>query len=222
MKKRGGRMEYEVRRSKRRTLVITVSEGKVLVKAPLGLSDAAIGSLLESKRSWIEKKLQAQTDPKFSSVREGLKILDAGAVKVVVFGTEKNFETADTFYLKDKTAVRKYFERTRGWILKEVLFELTKMTGTVPQSVGLHDFKARWGSCDTAGNIKLNWRLSMLPPRLRDYVLIHELCHLKEMNHSAAFWRLVGRYCPQYRELRKELKEYSFLTLLYRSGGQAG
>lgn len=198
-------------------MVITVSEGKVLVKAPTGISDAAIASFLENKRTWIEKKLQAQTNPKFSDIRSGLKILDAGTEKQLVFGVQKNSETSDTFYLKDFRAVRKYFEKTRGWILTEMLYELSKKVGMVPQSVALYDFKARWGSCDVKGNIKLNWRLTMLPPPLRDYVLIHELCHLKEMNHSAAFWRLVARYCPNYKTLRKELKVYAFLTLLYRA-----
>lgn len=210
-------MEYSIQRSRRRTLVITVSEGKVFVKAPIGISDAAIVSFVENKRTWIEKKLQAQGNPKFSQIRGGLKILDAGAEKQVVFGGQKNFETSDTFFLKDFRAVRKYFEKTRGWILTEMLYEFSKKVGMVPQSVALHDFKARWGSCDVGGNIKLNWRLTMLPPQLRDYVLIHELCHLKEMNHSAAFWRLVARHCPNYKTLRKELNSYAFLTLLYRS-----
>ena len=210
-------MEYSIQRSRRRTLVITVSEGKVFVKAPIGISDAAIVSFVENKRTWIEKKLQAQENPKFSQIRGGLKILDAGAEKQVVFGGQKNFETSDTFFLKDFRAVRKYFEKTRGWILTEMLYEFSKKVGMVPQSVALYDFKARWGSCDVGGNIKLNWRLTMLPPPLRDYVLIHELCHLKEMNHSAAFWRLVARHCPNYKTLRKELKSYAFLTLLYRS-----
>lgn len=209
-------MEYSIQRSRRRTLVITVSEGKVMIKAPTGISDATIAAFMENKRGWIEKKLQAQADPKFSQIRSGLKILDAGQEKQVVFGGQKNFETSDTFFLKDFRAVRKYFEKTRGWILTEMLYEFSKKVGLVPQGATLHDFKARWGSCDAEGKIKLNWRLTMLPSSLRDYVLIHELCHLREMNHSAAFWRLVAQYCPNYKTLRKELKSYAFLTLLYR------
>ena len=209
-------MEYSIQRSRRRTLVITVSEEKVMIKAPTGISDATIAAFMENKRGWIEKKLQAQADPKFSQIRSGLKILDAGQEKQVVFGGQKNFETSDTFFLKDFRAVRKYFEKTRGWILTEMLYEFSKKVGMVPQGAALHDFKARWGSCDAEGKIKLNWRLTMLPSSLRDYVLIHELCHLREMNHSAAFWRLVAQYCPNYKTLRKELKSYAFLTLLYR------
>lgn len=209
-------MEYSIQRSRRRTLVITVSEGKVMIKAPTGISDATIAAFMENKRGWIEKKLQAQADPKFSQIRSGLKILDAGQEKQVVFGGQKNFETSDTFFLKDFRAVRKYFEKTRGWILTEMLYEFSKKVWMVPQGAALHDFKARWGSCDAEGKIKLNWRLTMLPSSLRDYVLIHELCHLREMNHSAAFWRLVAQYCPNYKTLRKELKSYAFLTLLYR------
>ena len=64
--------------------------------------------------------------------------------------------------------------------------------------------------------IKLNWRLLMLPPDLRRYVLIHELCHLRQMNHSCAFWALVQTFCPSYKQCLRRLKEYSFLTGLYR------
>ena len=100
--------------------------------------------------------------------------------------------------------------------LPDEVFELSRRTGMMPADVSVRDFKARWGCCDADGRIRLNWRLVMLPPALREYVLIHELCHLKEMNHSAAFWKLVGKHCGDYRQRRRLLKKYSFLTRMYR------
>ena len=95
-------------------------------------------------------------------------------------------------------------------------------SGVAAADVKLRDFKARWGSCDASGNISLNWRLCMVPPDLRQYVYIHELCHRMYFDHSPAFWRAVGTFCPDYRTARRRLKEYSFLMLLYRSGEKRG
>lgn len=72
--------------------------------------------------------------------------------------------------------------------------------------ISVRDQKWRWGSCSPGGHICLNWRLASLPDAVRDYVLIHELMHLKRMDHSPRFWKLVAQACPEYRELRKFLR----------------
>lgn len=72
--------------------------------------------------------------------------------------------------------------------------------------VSIRDQRSRWGSCSTKGNINFNYRLILLPEDLRDYVVVHELCHLKELNHSPAFWRLVSETLPDYARLRARLK----------------
>lgn len=86
----------------------------------------------------------------------------------------------------------------------------------MPEDLQVRDFKAKWGSCDSRGLIKINWRILFLRPPLREYILVHELCHLKFLNHSADFWAEVEQFCPSYRKLRKELKDMAFLTELYR------
>ena len=85
-----------------------------------------------------------------------------------------------------------------------------------PSSLKLINFKAKWGSCDKLKNIKLNWRICMLPDTVLYYLIVHELAHILEFNHSIKFWQVVEKYCKDYKILRKELKKYDFLTNLYR------
>lgn len=75
--------------------------------------------------------------------------------------------------------------------------------------VAIRDQKTRWGSCSRAGNLNFNFRLVFINPELLDYVVVHELCHLKELNHSPQFWQLVQSVLPDYRERRRDLKKLS-------------
>ena len=71
--------------------------------------------------------------------------------------------------------------------------------------------KTRWGSCSQKGNLNFNYKILFLPKKLQDYIVVHELCHLKEFNHSQNFWKLVGSILPEYKDLRADLKKYSLL-----------
>ncbi len=77
------------------------------------------------------------------------------------------------------------------------------------KNVSIRNQKTRWGSCSKKGTISLSYRLVLLPPEVRDYVLVHELCHLAHMNHSVRFWQLVARTIPNYKLLRKQLQKYA-------------
>jgi predicted metal-dependent hydrolase len=73
--------------------------------------------------------------------------------------------------------------------------------------VSIRNQKTRWGSCSTKGNLNFNYKIFFLPPHMRDYIIVHELCHLKEFNHSRNFWDLVEEICPDCFEIRKELRK---------------
>ncbi|MFA6514937.1 MAG: M48 family metallopeptidase [Candidatus Paceibacterota bacterium] len=70
--------------------------------------------------------------------------------------------------------------------------------------------KTRWGSCSKAGNLNFNYKIALLPSKTADYIIVHELCHLKEFNHSSDFWNLVAKTIPDFKEIRKELKNNKF------------
>ncbi len=74
--------------------------------------------------------------------------------------------------------------------------------------ISIRDQKTRWGSCSQKGNLNFSYKLAIIPEKLSDYVIVHELCHLKEFNHSKDFWELVARAIPDHKETRRELKEY--------------
>lgn len=210
-----GNIQYELIRSRRRTLSVIVADGKVTVRAPLRMSADAIARFVEGKRLWIEKQI-ARRDPRFDAVREGRALLCGGRLFPVRFGAAQSGEAEGAFYFKEEASVRAYFIRTRGEAFLREVRECAERAGLFPSRVLLRDFKARWGSCDAEGVIKLNWRLLMLPTELRVYVIVHELCHLKVLSHSAAFWAEVGRLCSDWPRLRRELKNYAFLTAMYR------
>jgi predicted metal-dependent hydrolase len=88
------------------------------------------------------------------------------------------------------------------------LLELAALHGLVVTRVSVRNQRSRWGSCGRDGHICLNWRLVLMPPPVRDYVLVHELMHLRRMDHSAAYWRLVADACPDYRSARDWLRRH--------------
>jgi predicted metal-dependent hydrolase len=88
------------------------------------------------------------------------------------------------------------------------LFELAALHGLIVTRVSIRNQRSRWGSCGRDGHISLNWRLVLMPPAVRDYVLIHELMHLRRMDHSPSYWRLVGDAFPEFRAARVWLRRY--------------
>ena len=82
------------------------------------------------------------------------------------------------------------------------------------KAMKISDSKGKWGSCNSLGSVCFNWRVIMLPPRIIDYVIVHELCHLVHMNHSEAFWKLVEEFCPKYKACKQWLKDN--IKILYQ------
>jgi len=108
---------------------------------------------------------------------------------------------------RDKRNYRKYKEEARD-IVHQKVREWNTYYNLPVKKIYIKNQKTRWGSCSSKGNLNFNYRIVYLPPPLQDYLIVHELCHLKEFNHSRAFWALVSETIPHYSRLRSELKKY--------------
>lgn len=101
-------------------------------------------------------------------------------------------------------------------LFRERIDTYSPQMGVFPKRLRVGDQRTRWGSCSARGTISLNWRLIMAPPEVLDYIVVHELAHLREMNHSSRFWSVVEQHCPDYRVQEAWLKQYGFI-LMHRS-----
>ncbi len=175
-------MNYDLKilRSNRKTLGIEIrSSNKVLVRAHYRLSQGEINQILTEKKSWIEKKLREMEHRE--SIRKDIKPF-----------------TEEEIY----TLAQKALE----YIPKRVEY-YAKRIGVTYGRITIRNQKTRWGSCSSKGNLNFNCLLMLAPAEILDYVVVHELCHRKEMNHSKAFWAEVEKVLPDYRESVKWLKE---------------
>ncbi len=107
----------------------------------------------------------------------------------------------------------RYRNAAKDYFTKRVAF-YHQMTGGIYHTITIRDQKSRWGSCSSRGTLSFSYRLMFAPPRVLDYVVVHELCHLTHMNHSADFWGMVQRIMPDYRIYKQWLKDHGHeLTL---------
>ena len=212
-------MEYEIKRSNRRTMSLTVDKnsGSVIVRAPFGVSCERIESFVCSKLDWVTK----HTDD--AKVRGNARVrrLADNPTELPFLGEmcpvdhERPYGYSDGhFHLPDNVSLEKlipYLRRLYSGIAKETLTSRTQLLadrmGVSIASVRINSAKTRWGSCSSEGVINLSWKLIAADSRLIDYVIVHELCHTVHMDHSPAFWETVEQVIPDYIERRAALKE---------------
>ena len=113
---------------------------------------------------------------------------------------------ADYSYKKEQ--LEKWYRREAGEVFHAKALEYAAVLHVDFKDIRVKDQKSRWGSCSSKGNLNFNYRLAYMPPAILDYVVVHELAHLRHMDHSKEFWALVGVYLPDYKERRKWLKEH--------------
>jgi predicted metal-dependent hydrolase len=117
-----------------------------------------------------------------------------------------------------EAAVERWYRREARRRLGSLAAAEALVLGVEPGSISIRDPRTRWGSCSSRGTLSFSWRLLLCPPQVADYVVVHELCHLRELNHSRAFWRLLEAARPGHREQAAWLREHGREVHAYRPG----
>lgn len=209
--------DYGIIRSHRKSISVSVStDNKITVRCPWGLSRAKIDEFLDEKAAWIEKVVteNATRLAVNDDVIEHRKIYFNGKKIPLIIGGECKI-TPDAVYVRNTEDIERLYIDTCSEEFIKSVYELAGLTKLHPANVGVKSYKGRWGCCDAKNNLVFNFVLFMVPPELRRYVIVHELCHTLCHNHSDGFWKLVSEYVPDYKKIRKSLQYYNFLITLY-------
>ena len=177
----GDIMEVDVIRSNRKSVAIQVnSDLTVTIRAPKNITQKDIEQILKDKEQWIQNSIEHMKQKK----------AQYDAMKVNPLTNEEINELADR-------ALKYIPERVKYY---------AGVIGVSYGGITIRNQKTRWGSCSSKGNLNFNSLLMLTPPEIIDYVVVHELCHRKEMNHSKAFWREIEKVLPDYRNYEEWLK----------------
>ncbi|MFP3975845.1 MAG: M48 family metallopeptidase [Dehalococcoidia bacterium] len=217
---------YAVRRSSRAMHVrLEIKQGTGLtVVIPKSCKVGQIPAFLKAKKRWIlENLVKFGTDQTLSLERDlttGDVVPYLGRNLEVVrhdnHGGDENVRREGNRLLvslkspsaRVNLAVERWYRTEARKLIEERVDKFSARLGVNCGRITIRGQKTRWGSCSQKGNLNFNWRLVMAPEPVIDYVVIHELAHLKEMNHSKKFWELVGKHCPRWREHKKWLKDH--------------
>jgi predicted metal-dependent hydrolase len=220
-------MDYNVIRSPRKTIAIEITkEGGVLVRAPLKLARREVLAFVNQHSNWIARKLaqarvkQEERTPRRFLEGESFPFLgEQHRLRYVAGGEYLRKENGDFLLGSDLSSraeglIRTWYRARAREILEERVAHFALLMGLACRSVRITDARERWGSCSAAGILNFAWRLVMAPLPVIDYVIVHELTHLVEMNHSRRFWERLRRVVPDYAERRKWLRENEHLLTL--------
>ncbi|MBZ9613558.1 M48 family metallopeptidase [Rheinheimera maricola] len=212
--------------AKRRSIALQVKQGQLSVRAPLGCSLLDVEALVVSKQSWVLKHLQhnkSQIAPDWLMLQQlpylgdtlMVSILSGKRQWVEMSGNQiylwvSNKCKADDMTKKAAELARKWYQQQAHiWFVERVSY-WQQLMNLYPGVMVVGNWKTKWGYCKSDAEVGFNWRLLMGPAWVADYVVIHELAHLKHLNHSREFWRLVEQYCPQRRLAIEWLKQNQY------------
>eukprot|EP01047_Picozoa_sp_COSAG01_P013863 COSAG01_NODE_662_length_14431_cov_31.385775_10_plen_220_part_00 len=217
----------KVVRSRRKTLAIQIlGVDKICVKAPLLYPDFLIQKFIDQKQAWISKKQaifqsHVLVNQNFSNQASFLYL---GNIYLLNYTNQSDFSFSDKYLdVPSNIPLGRLKISLKEWLLssaQDILFDRLSQKAIdmslQPKEMKLSNAKTRWGSCNSRAVIRLNWRLIFAPIYVIDYLAIHELAHLEEMNHSADFWSIVKRYDASYNLAENWLKQHQSLLETFR------
>lgn len=196
-------------RAKRLTLRVSQLDGRVTMTMPRGVSMAMAQSFADEKADWIWKAVEKTVVP--VAVGQGETLLLEGRSFLIGEAKTKSARVIrDTILApagREGPAIKALFKTMSRSRLMEAVERFASEIGRKPGRITLRDTRSRWGSCTSDGNLMFSWRLIMAPPEVLTYVAAHEVAHLVHMDHSQAFWGLVGDIYPRYEVQRRWLRE---------------
>ena len=218
-------LRVEVLRSRRKTSVLYIVGDELQIRVPNRVRDRKIVEILETKERWIRNKaIQLQSQP-LSKGREfisgesfalfgknlKLKVLEGGRVGTkldgdYLFTNVRASEIEDVRKFRIKTYIEKWYIQEAYKRLEEKVIRYSEIIKVSPREMKVRNYKTRWGSCDKKGRLTFNFHLVKAPHSIVDYVVVHELCHMIQPNHSKFFWNEVAKYDPLFKEHKKWLK----------------
>ncbi|MDR3022118.1 MAG: M48 family metallopeptidase [Clostridiales bacterium] len=216
-------MEYTVQRTNRKTISLQIKSGTLTVRAPLNCTNEVVEAFVQSKKQWIVRQLANYSASQLdSSILQFKNIYLSGKLVQLQFKPNINSKLLDgvlqlneKYKENPKPQLRKYLYKVAENLLFFECERVAKILSLQYKQVALSYARTKWGSCDNKQRILLNYRLVMLPRHLMLYVVVHELCHLVHHNHSSAFWTLLASICPQFKQYKKELKQWGQLNHIY-------
>ena len=221
-------------KTKRKTVMLQITQdAQLIVRAPKYTPNFVIKIAVQKRTEWIQKNQKKMREKIKNSPTGGkkrfvdnekflvlgqiykLKVVSDSRVPLALDKNTGKFLLAVDFYHDEKGA-RELFVK---WYKHRALEIILPCVGKFARKYNLHQYnkiriasaRTRWGSCSSEGNLNFSWRLVMAPEEVIDYVVIHELAHLKERNHGAQFWALVEKMCPEYKERKKWLKDSGYM-----------
>lgn len=215
------KIEIEVVKSKIKNIYIQIKDYKILVKVPKKMSEKKIIKIINSKKDWIYEKISnlEKNELKEGSIiyilgkpytlkiyfmnviQEKIQIFD-GNLQIILPESKKNENNKDLINKLISNFYKKIAE-------KEIPMDMalvTRVVGIKPSKYRIKKLKTAWGTCTSNKNITINSELMKYDREVIQYVILHEICHLRYMNHSKDFWNMIEKYMPNYKDLRKRLK----------------
>ena len=218
-------LRVEVLRSKRKTSVLYIVGDELQIRVPNRVRDRKIVEILETKERWIRNKVIQLQNQRIKNKREFisgesfslfgrnlyLKVLEGGKVGTQLIDdylitTVRTSEIGDLRKSRIKTYLEKWYIHEAYQKLEEKVMRYSKIIRVSPTEIKVRNYKTRWGSCDNKGRLTFNFHLIKAPHEIVDYVVIHELCHMIQPNHSKFFWNEVARFDPSFKNHKKWLK----------------
>ena len=220
----GDQLHYQLEHRQRRTVGLKITATGLIIHAPKRISKLQLESIIVQKSDWIRKKLASLTANRIPALQwqDGEQLLLLGNPITLAIKHDIRSRAVDytpgilQLALPNHNEPTVVARKVVQWYAKQALTDFarrlelfsTKLGVATPQ-LFLSNARTRWGSCNSRKEIRLNWRLFQAPPHIINYVICHELAHLKEMNHSAKFWAVVASIYPDYKAAEKELKAWS-------------